>query len=198
MTILTNLQSKQNDWATTNELAVAHWQNKDGENSIETIRNWVRNNPDHYPSKLQLANYLTLSNRQDEAIVLWENIIETTPDNWPVLNNLAAALVGKTPEKALGYAERAYKLNPSSPSVELTLATALLANSRETDRAGKLAASVVKRFPDDVSAGILLARAMLMNGKTEEGRKILDELRSKNPSKTDSNQINELLGQTAR
>ena len=192
VTILTKLLSENNTWTTTNELAVAHWQNKDSKAAIETIRSWVRNNPDQIAPKIELANYLILAEQRNEAVALWENIISVDPENWVILNNLADSLQDQDPEKSLGYAERAYKLNPNAPPVALTLASALLANSREPNRAEKLVASVAKQFPDNVSASILLVKAMLKNGNSEGARNTLIELRAKNLTPKEAAAVDEL------
>ena len=162
------------------------------------MRNWVDANPEDYNAKLELANYLVLAGEQDKAVPLWESVLAVSPEHWVVLTNLSDALKNSDPERSLDYAERAYKLNPGYAPIALTLAEALLANSKEPDRAIMLASSVTKRLPDNVSAGMLLARAQFQNGDAEKARQTLEDLRTKKLAPGESEEIDTLLQQFSR
>ena len=83
--------------------------------------------------------------------------LEIEPDNVRVLNNLAWALAELKDAKALGYAERAYRLAPNSPEVVNTYGWVLVQRG-DTGRGLELLRKAVDLAPADADKRLRLAR----------------------------------------
>jgi predicted Zn-dependent protease len=145
------------------------------------LKDWLTKNPDSFGAEIELVNYYILSSNRSKAEAALLKLVKRSPNSWLILNNLADLHIDKNPKAAVGYAERAYKLHPTSPPVTLTLVESLLETEQDPERATKLVQSLAKRFPTNVEIVILLAKATKQAGDHTNATQILEEFIADNP-----------------
>ncbi|MGH8192446.1 MAG: XrtA/PEP-CTERM system TPR-repeat protein PrsT [Rhodanobacteraceae bacterium] len=94
------------------------------------LQDWLAKHSDDGAVRLLLAQYYMGHSQNAQAAREYERILKKYPSNIDALNNLAWIYTGQHNPKALGLAERAYKLAKDSPGVADTYAWALIANNR--------------------------------------------------------------------
>ena len=85
------------------------------------LAEWLRIHPTDLPARMYLASSKLVRQEYQAAIEHLEAALKIEPDNVVVLNDLAWACQRNGDQGALAYAERAFALAPSSPSVMDTL-----------------------------------------------------------------------------
>ncbi|HEY1044240.1 MAG TPA: XrtA/PEP-CTERM system TPR-repeat protein PrsT [Telluria sp.] len=147
---------------------------------------WLRKNGKDIPTRLYLAGYKLTRNDFKAAIPPLEQVVLMDPDNVVALNDLAWALHNVGDKRALGYAERAYKLSPKSPVVMDTLGW-IHAGAGDIAKALPLVRRASQLAPDSNSMryhlGLLLGRSGDKAGARRELEKVAadrsDEARAK-------------------
>ncbi|GGC97206.1 XrtA/PEP-CTERM system TPR-repeat protein PrsT [Undibacterium terreum] len=82
------------------------------------LNQWLKDQPNDNNVRMYLATYLLATQKSKlPAIEQFQILLKAAPDNVVVLNNLAWAYDQEKDPKALGYAEKAYKLAPESAAV---------------------------------------------------------------------------------
>lgn len=95
--------------------------------------------PDYMGRKANtiIGAYLKTSDKQyfEEAVVLFERILERYPDSHSILNNLAYLLADNNQDidKAIEYAQRAHEIVPNNANYMDTLAYAMIRNEQYDD-----------------------------------------------------------------
>jgi putative PEP-CTERM system TPR-repeat lipoprotein len=146
--------------------------------ALETLERWHAAAPQDDRVSLMLAQVYAEDQREDEAIALLNVLLETQSGNAVVLNNLAWLLRDRDPEKALSYAERAYRLQPKDPATADTLGL-LLVNAGDINRGLSLLDDARIASPNDDSIAFHYAKALVKADRQTEARLILLELASK-------------------
>ena len=93
---------------------------KDAE-ALQTLLSWHQGHEESVPVMGVLADHYARLGRRDEAIALYERVVELDERNLSAFNNLAVALMDVDSERALDAATRAYELAPENPAVLDTL-----------------------------------------------------------------------------
>ncbi len=145
------------------------------EEAYKTLRDWIKQHPDSYRVGLALAGELERRGDRDQAITTYETLLSYHADDPIILNNLAWAYSERNDDKALEYAEKAYKAAPENPYVLDTYGWVLVKNG-EADKAVRLLRQAMKINPDIADVQYHLAMALVKTGKTSEARKILENL----------------------
>lgn len=96
------------------------------------------------------------------------------PDFWSQFTMTAAA--AKDPEATLMGAEKAYAIAPQNRSYGHNYATALIVTRRQPAKALELSVTRLRQFPNDPTAIINYALALLLNGYTSEVESLLNRL----------------------
>ena len=160
-------------WAIS--LALAQWQANDQQGGYATLEDWLKQHPDDWLVRYNLANGYLLGKRDKEAIAALEKVAEQAPDYVPALNSLAWQLRGSDKQKAWRYAERALKLLPEHPVVMDTAGMVLLERGE-----GKRAADLLRRAADlaprDPAIQYHSALAAARNGDKAQAIKTLEGL----------------------
>jgi putative PEP-CTERM system TPR-repeat lipoprotein len=157
------------------ELAKLQWDAGRQEDALQSLQEWSAAHPESRLSRFLSATFLAALGRHDEEIAQLEQVLQLSPQDPVVLNNLAWALRGQDPERALIYAERAVELDRSSASATDTLAQILL-QVGQTTRGLELARYASSLAPNDMTIRYHLALATIANGNAAEGREILARL----------------------
>ena len=126
------------------------------------IGEWLRKNGKDIPTRMYLAGFKLTRNDFKAAAGPLEQVLLLDPDNVVALNDLAWALHHLGDKRALGYAERAYRLAPKSPVVMHTLGW-IYAGGGDTGKALPLVRRASQMTPDSNAMryhlGVLLGRS---------------------------------------
>lgn len=94
---------------------------------------WLEANPESTVALTTLANLAISRQENNEALTLYDRILEVQPTSISALNNSAWLLKDSNPEEALVRAEKAANLAPSSASVLDTYAWILYLNGQQEE-----------------------------------------------------------------
>lgn len=117
---------------TRNMLVLAHLNWFMGNKGVarKLQEHWVSQHPEDTKARQELAGLYLELGEEDKAVQQYIKIVEMTPGNIVILNNLAWLLRNTQPKQALEYAEQAVELNRDSPLALDTLAMVLLENNK--------------------------------------------------------------------
>ena len=97
-----------------------------GDAALEELKRWVDAHPDQPETLRALAERYHQLGRTEEAVSLYQRLVETAPNDALAFNNLAELLVGTDSERAFKAARRAYELQPDNPAILDTIGWALV------------------------------------------------------------------------
>ena len=162
--------------------------------AIETFRRAMDAEPKNVEAVLQLALLLDGTGRSDQAIPLYERVLQLQPDHVVALNNLAFAKAeqGKDLDGALAMAQAAYKKQPDSEDIADTLGWIYIKKNLGGD-AVALYQDVTAKHPENWAFHYHFGMALLQTGdKAGAARELSDALRN-SPSGYEQNKIETLL-----
>lgn len=167
-------QARQPSSPIVTRLSGALARSGENEKAIKTLQDWVETRPEDNVARFALADlYLSLQ-RKDEALVHYELLLKSEPDNALLLNNVAWILGERGDGRALGLAERAFKLAPNSAFVEDTLGY-LLMQQGEVKRGVEHLRSARVKAPTSGEIAYHLALGLVKLGEREEAKAVLRE-----------------------
>ncbi len=134
--------------ATLLRLTRVQWRNGDKNTALSSLQNWHKTHPTGRLVQHDLAQRYLALQRSDDAIHVYQSLLEVNPDDTLALNNLASLLTDSKPKKALAYAKRAYALVPDDPVVMDTLAGAMLI-SKDVVGAQRMIERALDKKPDN-------------------------------------------------
>jgi len=172
-------------------LAKAHWIAGEREKAINTLRDWVKQNPNSGLVHYTLAGMYMSLGRNGDAEDELRRVVEINPDNHIALNDLAWLLRQKNPDAALEYAEKAASLKPRAVPVLDTLALILL-DKHQNQRALGLLKDAVGLAPKDPTIRYHLALAQENNGEISNAIETLEQLLNEKeafPEKRDASDL---------
>lgn len=156
-------------------LARTRWAAGDKEGGLANVLDWQKSHPDDIRAPVFLGGaYLELG-REQEATDAFEQALKLVPGDPAVLNNLAIVTGKKDPQKALGYAEKAYNLQPKNPLIADTLGW-LLVQQGDTERGLKLLQTAFNQNPNHPEIHYHYAAALAKSGAKEQARRELQRL----------------------
>jgi Flp pilus assembly protein TadD len=132
------------------------------------------------------AAELAANGHEAEAIVEWENLAASNPDNALVRNNLGAALsrTGRY-EDAIVQLEKALELNPQYNLVHVNLGHSLM-NAGQTDAAVAEYGKALEFYPDSADLRNSLGTALEKQGKLGDAIQTYSEAIELNPQLADA------------
>jgi len=139
-----------------------------------TLLGWLRNNPNDLLTRAYLGESYSKMGRYPQAIEQYQYVLDKSPATVPVLNNLAWAYRQQKDPRALGTAERAYKLAPENPVVMDTYGWLLLEQGNLA-QALPLLQRAAARSPQP-ELRYHLAVALLKTGDKDKARKELESI----------------------
>lgn len=156
-------------------LARLHWARGNQEGSLKLVTDWRNNHPNNPGPSLYLGlAYLSLG-REAEAMEAFEQMLKLTPADVGALNNLAILSSKTQPQRALEYAEKAYRLQPKNPLIADTLGW-LLVGQGETARGLELLRAAFSQSPNNPELHYHYAAALAKSGAKEQARRELRRL----------------------
>ncbi|UZP67540.1 tetratricopeptide repeat protein [Desulfovibrio mangrovi] len=134
----------------------------------------IKRYDDYAPAKSALGNLYILKGQREEAIKVYEGLVQGGAADLTVLNNLAMLYIdsNSNKEQALRIAYAAYMKAPANPAVLDTLGVVLLGNNRAAD-AVRVFQRAIAIVPDQPSLRYQLGRALAAAGKVAEAKKEL-------------------------
>lgn len=174
--LLGSIQEQNDNGTVAVELSASLWEAGRREEAADRLSNWLDGHPKEYLAQAELANMLMLLDRRDEAQAHYEKLVAIFPQHWMFLTNLAELLSESDPVKAETYAEQAYQRAPEAPPVAMTYASILVEREIKAKQAVRLMRPIVKKYPENLAARLLLARALILTGAQDDARAILGPL----------------------
>jgi putative PEP-CTERM system TPR-repeat lipoprotein len=153
----------------------------DGAAAREVLTDWLARHPDDATAQVMLAQVQAELGETDAARKLLQGLMASANAYRAdplILNNLAWLLRDSDPGRALGYAERALRADPSSAAIKDTLGL-LLVRSGHLPRGLKLLEEAKIANPTDPSIGFHYALALSKADRGAEARVILLGLANK-------------------
>lgn len=143
---------------------------------IAAYREILQFAPQHYETRMRLAQALLENHDFGEAFDLLEGCARERPDDPSNLIGLAACLEQRAElpqaQERLEQALR-YPLSPSQRAVVLSLEARMAVSARRQEEAVDRLTEAVKLVPDDLANIYSLAQALLRAGREAEGQKYL-------------------------
>ena len=170
--LLTAAYEQNATWALAQTLYFARRGANRMDAAIEGLREWLNRDPLDLDARHQLASALIEVGADAEAAAEYESLLERSPENALVLNNLAWLRHKLGVPGALGLAERAYALNGRSPDVADTYGWILVSEQR-LDEGVELLRRAAARKQDDPDLIYRLAFALNRIGERKEAQELL-------------------------
>ena len=139
------------------------------------LAQWLKESPDDANARAYAGESGIRRGKFKDAIVNYEWLQKTQPDNLLVLNNLAWAYQQVKDPRALETAERAYKLKPDNAAVADTLGW-MLVEQGNAARGVELLQKAAAAAPDAKEIRFHLAQGLFKAGDTAKARSELERL----------------------
>lgn len=140
----------------------------------QALREWVASNPGDIGGHFVLGMLAQSAEDYDAATKHYESILAVDPAHAAALNNLAGLYALRGDERALGFAARAYELQPGDPAIADTFGWLLVMNDR-ADVALPLLEQAVAGLPDSLE--VRYHRAVAVAEASGDSERSLRELR---------------------
>ncbi len=139
------------------------------------IQRWLVAHPNDLVGRNYLAARDLAENNQKSAIEQYQYILQKTPNNPLILNNLAYLYLDTHNALALETAQKAYQLAPDNPNIEDTLGW-IYTRQGNPQKGLELLKPVATRMPEALDIQYHYAEALVQTGNKDQGRRILESL----------------------
>ena len=156
-------------------LSRAHKAAGNNEAATKVLVDWLVEHPKDVAAQSLLADFSLVSGKTQEAIKRYEQIIESTPNNIGVLNNLANLYHQQDDPRAFEHAEKAYELAPNHPVIMDTYGW-LLVERGELELGLPILEESAGRTPENTEHQWHLGVALFKAQRLSEARMILQSL----------------------
>ena len=146
-----------------------------GEDAATVMADWLKSNPEHSQVRLELATYYQKSQQPKAAIALYEELVDQSPNNALLINNLAGLYWQVKDSRALRTAEKAYELKPNEPAILDTYGW-ILAQEGETKRGLEMLDKALSTIPDNTEVRYHHAAILVMAGENARAKRQLQDL----------------------
>jgi predicted Zn-dependent protease len=146
------------------------FQNNEQQQALKKLNQLSEKNPDNRVLSFMLANQYQAANNPDQAEKIYRKLLNTTPDNVGLLNNLAVVLSQQTGklDEALSLSQKAKQLAPNNPAINESLGWILHLAKRHT-QAQEILNLVVKQQPQMIEAQCHLGLVKHQQGNRDIG-----------------------------
>jgi tetratricopeptide (TPR) repeat protein len=158
----------------------ALWSQGKHDEALRLMQDWLKSNPDDTAVLLQVGEAYAALGRGADARSSYEAVIKRHPDHVPALNNLAWLNRERDPVQAMELARRAHRLSPENPQVLDTLGM-LLAQRGDVTGAYRFVREAAERAPADPQIQLHLGDILVQQKRSEDARKVLEELVRQEP-----------------
>jgi Tfp pilus assembly protein PilF len=143
--------------------------------AIKPLLSCIQDNPDDTATQLFLAFTYLSSERNEEAIREYEKILNKTPEDTALLNNLAWLYSLEENPKALDFAERAFRLSPQDTGVLDTYGW-ILVQRNQIEKGKRLIYLAMQKSPGNLEIQYHYAAALIQSGDEDNGAQLLEKL----------------------
>lgn len=155
-------------------LAALDLTGKESESS-KLAADWSASHPKDVTVLSYRADLALAQGRFSQAKVLYESLVAIAPDNAVVLNNLAWVLWKEGSQAALGYVERAFRLDPQNANVLDTYGVILIESGKVKEGLEIMRkANAIAPQSNDILLNF--SRALILAGRKDEARPHLTKL----------------------
>ena len=158
------------------------------------LAQWLKDSPGDNAARNYAADYALSRGKYREAIAQYELLRQKQPDNARLLNNLSWAYFQTKDARALGIAERAYKISPDNSAVADTLGTQLI-DKGDFTRGIEILEKAVKAAPKSPEIHYHLALGWIKAGDKSKARGALERAFSISEKFSNSAEAKDLLNQ---
>lgn len=156
------------------------------------LRQWLEQHPDDLESRILLAKSLQVSREYQSAAKEYRQVLAAEPARADVMNNLAWLYVGRDPEAALSWAEKAYALAPQNPAIIDTYGWVVFQHGDRQTGLGLLQEALLKA-PQDSGIRFHVAQALAQTGSAGDARRHLKQILFTDPGFSEKEQAEALL-----
>jgi tetratricopeptide (TPR) repeat protein len=170
--------SQQSSWQQGySKLAAIYFAKNDRAKAIETYKEGIEKNENNLFLKLQLASVYEQSMEYDKAKVLYEEVLNISPDVEPAINNLASLLTDQfeSEDNLRLAAELTLRFKESTEPFYLDTYAWVQLKLGNIDEAKPILERVVELAPKVAVFNYHLAEAYYLTGNIEEAKPILNE-----------------------
>jgi putative PEP-CTERM system TPR-repeat lipoprotein len=156
-------------------LSAAQWADGQQEDALNTLRNWLQEQPADNLAAVELGNRLLGMGEDEEALAVFERVLEANPDSALLNNNIAWLLRETDTTRALKHARAAVDKQPNAAEFRDTFAVVLML-AGNLDAARKEIDTALNLAPK--STAIRFHRALILSrsGREESARTVLETL----------------------
>ncbi len=144
---------------------------------IDILRTWLNDHGEDVRALQALGTIVQTSGESDEAIQLYEKVLDLQPSNIVALNNLAGLYSAANNPKALELAEKAYQAAPDNAGVKDTYGW-ILVQQGELNKGRSLLKQAFEKLPGIAEVRYHYAAALIKSGEKSAGIDILKALLS--------------------
>lgn len=181
--------------ATALSLFRARYRAGDKARAYDAMTRWLKDHPDDHRSRAYLASAYKADGRPADAARQLEYILDKTPDNVVIQNDLALVYAELRDPRAIALAEKAYAREPRSAQIADTYGQVLL-SAGQAQNSARILRRAVDLAPGDPSIRYRLAQALAKagdrNGARSELKTALDAKRPFPESEEARRMLNEL------
>lgn len=163
----------------------------------ERLTAWLARNPRQVQPRAYLATVYARSGRTREALEQYDQLLKVDPYNALALNDVAWLYQQAKDPRALGVAERAYKVMPANPHVMDTLGW-ILVEKGDAARGVEILRRAVELAPNAPSLRYHLAAGLAKTGDKSQARRELETMLDRNAAFPQRADAEALLAQLKR
>ncbi len=163
--------------------------------AIKPMILWLNQHPEDTSTRSFLAAAYLKEKQHANAIREYEAVLELTPNDSDILNNLAWLYHIKNDPKALDMAARAFRYAPDNPSIQDTYGW-ILTQRGQPVKGLRLIRQALLALPDNPYIRFHFASALIDTGDIEQGKQVLKKLLDENLAFTSKTQAQELYQNT--
>ncbi len=164
----------------------------DAKDANAFLSDWIKAHPKDIPVRLFDADLALRAKEYPRATQSYRAVLEQTPNDVGVLNNLAWALWQQRDPQALSYAQKASAIAPNSPQVGDTLGW-MLVEQGQTKRGLEFLEKASAAAPTQHDIALHLAKAQIKDGRKDDARSTLQALVKAAPDSAEGKESKDLM-----
>ena len=143
--------------------------------AVEPLLSWLGDHPGDLKVRRFLATSYYNTGRDEQAVAEYLKVLEISPDDVAVLNNLAWIYFQGNNANALTMVEHAYRIEPDNPRVQDTYGW-ILVHQEDVDKGRQLLRQASEQLPGMAEVSYHYAVALYLSGDQQQARTILEAL----------------------
>ena len=158
------------------------------------VTHWLQEHPADVGTRLYFATEKLAAKEYKPAIEQFEKIVQQDPNHAIALNDLAWSCQQDKDQRALAFAERAYKLAPANPAIADTLGW-ILVEQGDAARAVTLLQKASKGAPNATEIRYHLGLGLVKAGDKRAARSLFQQMLAANKDFPQRDEVKGLLAQ---